>query len=312
MQLYLHIILGLLVKVSSLLPVCIITSPSPKHPSTEQVWDVIRSIERNVCPDVSIHVVCDGVRTRAETKDLRGDHDFAMSKKGVVTLNAKAMYDHYKSTLSQELESQKERTYMTQLNAHAGFALAVKFGVEQSADRGEEFCLVCQHDRTFVSPVALQSLLTRLRSDASLAHVNAVHFPTESSLKLLRDWKWHKAEPRPLASDDVTLLPLPFFYDSNFLVRVSSFVQTIYRPFRSLPPPILTHLGASNVSKFVLRKGDFIEDRLGQAVRSSLKRFVAEGETELVESLVRWMGTYSLASPHALVKHSSARKYPRP
>jgi len=238
-----------------------------------------------------------------------------MAKKGIVTLDAKAKYDLYKSILSQELEHhqrEKQSCRMTELTAHAGFAFAVKLAIEQSADRGEEFCLVCQHDRTFVSPVALQPLLARLRSDESLSHVNAVHFPTESSLTLLRDWKWHTAAPRTIVSDDVTLLPLPFFYDSNFLVRVSSFVQTIYRPFRSLPPPVLAHLGASTVSKFVLRKGDFIEDRLGQAVRNSFKTLAAEGEVELVESLVRWMGVYSLASPHALVKHASARKYPFP
>jgi hypothetical protein len=259
--------------------------------------------------------MCDGVNTRAETKDLRGAHAFAMSKKGIVTLGAKAKYDHYKSKLSQELERhqrEKQSCRMTELTAHAGFAFAVKLAIEHSADRGEEFCLVCQHDRTFVSPVALQPLLARLRSDESLSHVNAVHFPTESSLTLLRDWRWHTAAPRTIVSDDVTLLPLPFFYDSNFLVRVSSFVRTIYRPFRSLPPPVLAHLGASTVSKFVLRKGDFIEDRLGQAVRNSFKTLVAEGEADLVESLVRWMGVYSLASPHALVKHSSARKYPPP
>ena len=66
----------------------------------------------------------------------------------------------------------------------------------------------------------------------------------------------------------IGLMPLAFWYDSNHIAHVGRYLE-IFAPYTNLPLELREAIGRENVHQLLLRKGDFIEDRFGQAqVRS--------------------------------------------
>lgn len=321
--------------------VCIISSPSPLHPSTAQVWRVIDSLSHLGLEEARLHIVCDGVRTRPSIEDIKGKnpHAYAMSKQGVVTEGAAQSYDAYMERLERELEvrfgisgsgSGNVREWeLERLPERCGFANAVRHALEHSP---LEMVLVCQHDRAFVSAVPLSDLVAHLESDGG-NRVRYVGFSTFKSRGLLRDYEW------PLLPEDgeevltqvlhvpeqLLLRAMPFWYDSNHLAVRERYLE-IFTPFKSLPSDCLERLGKASVAKLRLRRGDFIEDRFGQQQRTIfalLAEEAARGErggaemadvSRFARRMVDWFGCYMLntCDDRVMVSHLGGRKYAGP
>ena len=62
----------------------------------------------------------------------------------------------------------------------------------------------------------------------------------------------------------IGLMPLAFWYDSNHIAHVGRYLE-IFAPYTNLPLELREAIGRENVHQLLLRKGDFIEDRFGQA-----------------------------------------------
>ena len=77
-------------------------------------------------------------------------------------------------------------------------------------------------------------------------------------------------------SADTRLVPTVFMWDSSFLCDCERFLK-LYSPFRYAPDPSL-HISNSSLKKLLLRRGDFIEDRLGQQQRHMLTRAGKQGK----------------------------------
>ena len=111
---------------------------------------------------------------------------------------------------------------------------------------------------------------------------------------------------------ELELQPLVFWYDSNHLAHVQRYLQ-IYMPFKHLPQEILDIVPAKQLKYFILRKGDFIEDKFGQMQRNILAEF--SKDSELVFRTFKWFGSYLIWHPerspddNVYVTHLRGRAY---
>jgi hypothetical protein len=72
------------------------------------------------------------------------------------------------------------------------------------------------------------------------------------------------------------LLPLMFWYDSNHIVHIDRMLE-LYTPFVSVPVALHRYFGGkTGLKSMLIRKGDFIEDRLGQHQRNVFSAFADE------------------------------------
>ena len=93
------------------------------------------------------------------------------------------------------------------------------------------------------------------------------------------------------------LQPTIFWYDSNHICNVKKYLE-IFTPFTSLPTDLRIELQKYDrhiVSKLLLKRGDFIEDRFGQAQRNLLASL--KDNSELLLRTHHWFGSYLLYSP---------------
>ena len=61
-----------------------------------------------------------------------------------------------------------------------------------------------------------------------------------------------------------------------------------------MPAELKDAVGWDLVSTMRLRRGDFIEDRFGQAQKAMMTHAAIRAKPELVRSLFRWFGSYLL------------------
>ena len=134
---------------------------------------------------------------------------------------------------------------------------------------------MCQHDRAFIRRLArwdLSQLLAHFDADPSMRYVG---FPSSTS-KLLATRLAPKYKLGALLAarshtlrPGLALRPLIFWYDSNHLVEVSR-ALCIFEPHTHLPVWLRERLGRTGVARLRLRRGDFIEERLGTEQRALL------------------------------------------
>lgn len=303
---------------SSSLAAVVVTSPARCHPSTELFWTVLDSMDQHFAP-LDVLVVCDGCKTPAGLQPEHADrvenrlesNPLQQSKQGLVNTAQGQRYEQYKRKLHDDITARglNHRVKLLELDSHHGFAFAVKVGLEDLLGRGFRFSLVVQHDRVFVSPLppgVVRHVLTRFDTDPTMRYCA---LPTSTSrghaTVLAEEYKLHTllAErtvtlPSGTATGaDVFLRPCIFWWDSNHLVDNRRALE-LFAPFTNAAPGLLDRLGGSGLRKFLLRRGDFIEDRLGQAQRG----FLASLRHEPGELLryFDWFGSYLVEVAHHL------------
>jgi len=222
-----------------------------------------------------------------------------LSKRGVVSVGVGKAYEAFKERLLNEAHTRGlgERLELHALRDHGGFAMAVRRGLEESLALGRRFALVVQHDRAFIRRYAAADLAAVLGFFDEVPSCRYVGFPTSTSKKLvgLCEQQYQlrslvRARSR-LVRHGLTLRPCVFWYDSNHLVDAARALQ-LYSPFKHAPAELHAHLGPSRLKRLVLRKGDFIEDRLGVEMRDTLVGLA--GDEGRLLRMFDWFGCYVL------------------
>lgn len=244
-----------------------------------------------------------------------------MTKLGVIAEENAPAYERYIDLLTEEIP----HASVVRLGSHYGFAMAVKEGLQRC---NSEYCLVLQHDRCFCRPVDfLDDILGCMDSDASIRYVGFNTFKSAQHDRVLEE-RYNLLETfiqmqRPLGGDkEASLFPLLFWYDSNHIAHAQRYLE-IYSPFLHAPVEVKEHFGVRGVKDMLLRRGDFIEDRFGQAQRNILVQLSQQNMTDVVQRLVAWYGCYLLWTSvdegdhegwreRVLVRHLRGRKIQPP
>ena len=289
--------------------IVLVTSPARSHPSTEIVWQTLRSLRLLTgLENAPVQVVCDGCRSansldadyrrRLESRGLAAN-PVKFSKKGIVADELAAHYDEYKVRLAQEAIQagfSPERFSLLELEGHHGFAMSVKQGLEEALAAGMRYCLVVQHDRAFcrrVEAQTLSSLYAHLEATPSARYIG---FPSGTSKLLaskMRDV--YKLQPLldarslELRPGRLWLRPSIFWWDSNHLVDAARALET-YEPYANAPPGLEERIGGAGINRFRLRRGDFVEERFGVEQRNLLASL--RDEPDECIRLFDWFGTY--------------------
>ena len=174
-----------------------VTSPARSHPSTEIVWQTLNSLKLlGGLENAPITVVCDGCRPASTLEPgyagrlaARLEHNpCKFSKRGIVTDDVAAGYEEYKERLAAEANARgypKDRFELHSLDAHGGFAMAVKAGLESVLDRhGTRYALVVQHDRAFCRQVPVETMRQLYSHFERVRTCRYIGFPSGTS-KLL-------------------------------------------------------------------------------------------------------------------------------
>jgi len=275
------------------------------------IWKVINSIDEQVqgASECDLFVYCDGIRSTREPDAMRGTSPWSMSKIGTVTEEAAEAYRKYKRKLQTELREQRGQaeSLVVELSQHNGFAFCVKQALLDCEAANVPFCLLIQHDRCFAKVVPETSLHYLMDHFFALSEPNAryVGFPTvksskyDASMSVKHKERWESfrdIEKQVVPNTEQELIPLCFWYDSNHLAHVKRYLE-IYTPFLSASKELKHLLDTPlRLSKMVLRKGDFIEDRFGQVQRDVMNDLLSmeKDQQVLVCSISRWFGCYLL------------------
>jgi hypothetical protein len=87
------------------------------------------------------------------------------------------------------------------------------------------------------------------------------------------------------------LLPLIFWYDSNHICHVQRYLQ-IFTPYKALPEDLREYFGLPRIKEMLLKNGDFIEDRFGQAQRNVI--MASKRDPVFHRRIFQWFGSYLL------------------
>jgi hypothetical protein len=279
-------------RIDADIAIIIVTSPSPVHPDTSMLWEVLLSVDEHMpefgrCPIV---VVCDGFKLASTFKRR---NPFCSAKTGFILEDAARMYEAYKSSLRHELDLYGEKMgrqcFLLDLCKHSGFAFGVKHGILYAKERfSSKFALILQHDRCFTdsSGVSTDCLL---QSFADNPFIRYMGYPTKASIHYMQYQQdtfrsvWAGVQERlsvavkiPTDCEGLGLLPMMFWYDSNHIVHIDRMLE-LYTPFISVPIGLHRHIGGkTGLKSMLMRNGDFIEDRLGQHQRNVFSAFADE------------------------------------
>jgi hypothetical protein len=268
--------------------IIVVTSPVKSHPDTKIIDAVIDSFSLieglEACP---VFVVFDGFVV-AEN---------ARTKSGRITAEMAATYEEYYHVMERKYGGEDSRYRMLRSDAHRGFAMSVRWALETCTT---DFAVVVQHDRCFCARFSqMDNVISQFDK---YPHLRYVGFPSSCSVNhevsLVKKYGLHSLAESSCyidVSDDreFVLKPLIFWYDSTHVCHVRRYLE-IYRPFRNVPADLKESFGGTlGVKDMILRKGDFIEDRFGQAQRNILHSM--NGSADLVKAF-QWFGTYILSS----------------
>ena len=195
----------------------IVSSPSPCHPSLEllntvlQSFDFIDDFEANVTPIV---IVLDSYRISDENR----------TKKGRITVETEQRYLEYCRRV-EELQRCRANLRLFRCSKHFGFAMSVKFGLEQVQT---PFAMIIQHDRVFVKRIScLGDIINAMETHE---HIRYVGFPnsanTTHAQQLVSRYGIHDLvhiSSRITINNDHFLQPLIFWYDSLKFQNLSFF-----------------------------------------------------------------------------------------
>lgn len=267
-----------------LLSIIIVTSPVQSHPDTFLIDSVINSFSYvkglSECP---VLIMMDGFNVSAT----------ARTKCGRVTQEMALAYEEYHTRL-RSLYCLDPKYQIHRSDKHVGFAMSVKAALEMCQT---DYAMIVQHDRSFMSPFSELSAL--LEVFEKHAHVRYIGFPTSTTVNhehtIDRYGITSLSEQSAYIelSDDFILKPLMFWYDSTHVCHVQKYLE-IYRPFQNTSPEVKTLFGGSKaVKRLVLRDGDFIEDRFGQAQRTILCN-LRDNPADTLRAFM-WFGSYILS-----------------
>ena len=256
--------------------------------------------------DSPITVVCDGCRPASsleagyrERLQSRLDvHPCKFSKRGIVTDEIARNYEEFQRRLRREAaQAGYDNLSLLPMQEHAGFAMAVKAGLESAVEAGAQYALVVQHDRAFCRRVPkgdMDMLFDFFRSSSSCRYIG---FPSGTSKllagKMSQVYKLHHLlnERSTSLRPTVALRPSIFWYDSNHLVDAKRALE-IFEPYSHAPDSLRDRIGGVGINRFRLRRGDFIEERFGVEQRNLLASLRDEPAECL--RLFDWFGTYML------------------
>ena len=267
------------------LTVVLVTSPSWSNPALGPLPAVIDSLSLVAGLEACrVVIVQDGYVVSAK----------ASTKRGRVTAEMAANYELYSQALLHRYMEPRFR--VIRCSQHVGFAHAVKMGLEQVSTT---FALVAQNDRVFVHE--FRDLPRLLDTVATHKWIRYVGFPSSMNNKhanLLHCKYGLKDLAAPesrisLCPGGPVLMPLIFWYDSQHVCHVQRYLE-IFHPPASMPAELKDAVGWDLVSTMRLRRGDFIEDRFGQAQKAMMTHAAIRAKPELVRSLFRWFGSYLL------------------
>jgi len=289
--------------ISSLLTVVITTSPTPSSPSTELISSVIDSF-RQYCPGLAatrVIVVFDTFdRIAAQNRLKSGSaspevaQTYSAYKENIKSLvlreyvnDSEHGHDLQKTMATAEFGSPNDENNSVELSithtpdrhvtfieplARLGFGLAVR-----SALRAVEtpYVWVQQHDWALVADIPLQPLLEVMRSSSADADADAdtrkpikyISFPSIRMLRYaisdcvnsypaLRTLTATLKEDFPSSSQPdvkVPLTPLFFWFDKPHLATTEHYLSRVFP------------------TRLAMRRGEFIEDKIGQRARGQMK-----------------------------------------
>lgn len=271
-------------------------------------------MRRNCAPIV---IVCDGYKL---IDTMKRKNPYSFSKSGFILEEAARTYEAYKTTLQYEIDhcENKRREYiLLPMKEHMGFALSVKNGLNYAENIiGSTHALILQHDRVFTNKLHESVIPRLLKTFDDFRHIRYMGFPTTASfnyLALQHDkfrGVWDQVQKSlvvPIIGEsNVILLPSMFWYDSNHLVQIDRMLE-MYTPFLSVPSSLHeTFGGKKGLKSLYLRKGDFIEDRMGQQQRKLFNALADEilhhgddlnkvVKSALLDQVVKHFGCYLIA-----------------
>lgn len=266
--------------------IILITSPCPSMPSLSLIQSVLDSLRYVVDLErylVHTYILMDGFKSALGTR----------FKKGRISESHQELYHDYYNTIMSSYGAH-ERFTVERSPQHLGFAMMVKWGLEMCKTK---FALILQHDRCFRQ--TFSHLHELVKAFNRYDHVRYIGFPTGNSHKhdlLLRSpYKLEfltQDERIQLEPENLSLQPLIFWFDSQHLAHVQRYLE-IFTPHRSLTESLRPLLGIEYIKNMVLRRGDFIEDRFGQAQRNIFAHWQKDNRSaEEVRLLFRWFGSF--------------------
>lgn len=284
------------------LTVLIVTSPAPSHPSLFLLDKVIESLTNiRGAEQCRVVIVFDGYVVASVPRPKSGRVTAAMAE--AYEENYRLAQTKYAPNI--HAESTSRRFELVKSEVHLGFAMCVRWGLERHCP--SPYALIVQHDRAFTRP--FDSLCAVMDTMDSQSHIRYAGFPTVMSAAheavirrryhldaLLRDDMLVpvKQQQQQHASS-WTLMPLIFWYDSNHLGHVQRYLE-IFKPFTYVSDTIRMRFSAKQIKQMLLRQGDFIEDRFGQAQRNMLvdlgERVAGPEDEEALRNIFRWFGSY--------------------
>ena len=283
------------------LTVVLVTSAAPSAPSTLCVDAVISSLERidglSAC---RLIIMCDEPRIVAYDEHKRR---MRWKTGEIPSLDHARRYDEYCRALRTKYE---DRGRVVRNENHRGFALSVK---DAMALVETEFVLTLQHDRPFVCGFdALLQTMAKMRVDDRIKYVLFPTVPSKKTVDLAQGrYNVDLLRGRVSVNDEVSLLPILFWYDSTHLTTKDYYLNFIFRPIDITYDSIKSNFQRKRLPKgrtevtttVVLKRGDFIEDVVGQAQLSEIQSFGMKKHARF--------GTYAIDSEVPLVAHVDGR-----
>ena len=280
--------------------VIIVTSPHRSHPDTSMIDKVIDSLNliENM-KNYTLHVVYDSY-------NLINEKQKQNTKSGRISKDLADKYENFKLNMKEKYQNNNNNNNNNNmirynhiiLKDHNGYAMGVKIGLENCIS---EYCLVLQHDRAFINIVNCINDLKKIFLNNN--SIRYIHFPTTASLYHDRLLKYNYTKVSEIYNtkriqfiEETTgksslLQPMIFLYDSNFICSKSKFLE-IYRPWRNMNAEMREWIGLKSIKDMLLRKGDFIEDRLGQQQRKILVGDGFDLDIEKRSQIFDWFGMY--------------------
>jgi len=289
---------GIGLKVEEWLSVVVTTNPGPTNPEVMFLADVVSSYWLRVpaLKSCNLIVVCDGTDVQERIEDVN-------YRRGRVDKAGLQRYEMYKDNIEAWCSENHENACVLRLSKRMGFALAVREALVQVKT---PYVMIVQHDRVLKETFDVEAVLSAMETYA-FRFVNYVCLGTRQTWKYpnwivsrfsvdVRDFKM------TIGNGKMILVPLPFWFDSTHICRTS-----FYRDFA-----LKKHIMEKDTSNWNWRKGDFVEDKLGQLIILRVRKYGMNEFFRYGTYLLCFEGDGSLQFPatkHSKVRHPSDLVY---
>mmetsp|Transcript_1394 Transcript_1394/g.1814 ORF Transcript_1394/g.1814 Transcript_1394/m.1814 type:complete len:304 (-) Transcript_1394:190-1101(-) len=233
--------------LSEKLSIILCTSPVRTNPSTLLIEETVGSVKYHAPASRKCrwYIVCDGYKIRQEPK----------FRSGQVTVEAGEKYEAF----LEKLQRLKLGEYI-RCPERLGFGFALKRALSFIKT---PYVMVVQHDRNFVRDIDLEELVQEMEKNASWLFY--LGLPTSTTLALgYIEYVLSKYSIR-IKSRQITpklhVLPLIQWYDSTHICLTKHYTQFVYRGD-------------------LVKKGGFVEDKLGQKQLADIRKTGLEAHAE--------------------------------